>query len=317
MRNAQWKMKNDSAVMLATRITPKIVACGLAGELFLLTALYLPAAFGWTPRFSLTEAVIMTVAGILAFGAALLLSLEVAAEFRQARWSHLAWTMLAANAAISLVKRSAGSPLLDFAVQGYRISPLRGLLDNLLVVPANLCLLIGLLAMWWGYQRLGLGFRIEWRDRAAMAGVAALFVMLLLFRGSLSQGQSPYLISRVLQPLGLGLLAVSSAFGVVLHRYAVRMGDGKLALVMRWLMFYVLLRGVLVLARSFFSPKLPLLLDSPLGLEDWAFDVLWQVVQWTAAMAAAYCAQLPVSAAEQLEQLRAARPSAVPAEQPA
>lgn len=274
-------------------------------------ALYLPAAFGLTPRFRLTEAVVMTLSGILAFGIALVLSLEVAAEYRQARWAHLAWLLLAANAALSLVKRSAGSPLFDFLMEGYRTSPLRGLLDNTLVVPANVCLLGGLLAMWWGFHQLGLGIKIEWRDRAAMAGVAALFLMLFLFRGSLSQGQSPYLLSRVLQPLGLALLAVISAFGLVLHRYAVRMGDGKLAVVMQWLMFYVLLRGVLVLARSFFSPKLPLLLDSPPGLEEWAFDVFWQVVQWTAAMAAACCAQLPVSAAEQLKRLRAARPATV------
>jgi hypothetical protein len=255
----------------------------------------------------------MTVSGVFAFGIALLLSLEVAAEYRQAHWAHLAWLLLAANAALSLVKRSAGSPLFDFLMEGYRTSPLRGLLDNIIVVPANICLLGGLLAMWWGFHQLGLGIKIEGRDRAAMAGVAVLFVMLFLFRGSLSQGQSPYLVSRVLQPLGLALLAVISAFGLVLHRYAVRMGDGKLAVVMQWLMFYVLLRGVLVLARSFFSPKLPLLLDSPTDLEEWTFDVFWQVVQWTAAMAAACCAQLPVSAAEQLKQLRAAKPEAVTA----
>src|SRR5438128_5945336 len=146
MVNGKWTMKNDPAVMLATRITPRIVACGLSAEVLVLSALCLPAALGWAPRFRLTEAVVMTVAGILAFGIALLLSLEVAAEFRQARWSHVAWMMLAANAAISLLKRSAGSPLLDFAMQGYRTSPLRGLLDNLLVVPANVCLLFGLLA---------------------------------------------------------------------------------------------------------------------------------------------------------------------------
>jgi hypothetical protein len=306
-------MENSSAFMLATRITPRVVAFGLAGEVLLLVALYVPAALGWTPRFRLTEAMVMTVAGVFSFGIALLLSLEVARDYRQARWVHLAWLMLAANAAFSLVKRSAGSPLFDFMMEGYRTSPLRGLLDNLLVVPANVCLLGGLLAMWWGFHRLGLGFKIERRDQAAMAGVAAIFLLLLLFRGSLSQGQSPYLLSRFLQPLGLALLAVISAFGLVLHRYAVRMGDGKLAAVMRWLMFYVLLRGVLVLARSFFSPKLPLLLDSPPDLEEWAFDVFWQVVQWAAAMAAACCAQLPVSAAEQLKQLRSTKAAAVPA----
>ena len=300
-------------MMLAARITPKVVFIGLAAEVSLLVGLYLPAALGWTSRFRLTEAIVMTVAGVLAFGIALLLSLEVAAEYRQAPWARLGWLMLAANAAVSLLKRSVGSPLFDFLMTGYRTSPLRGLLDNLLVVPANLCLLAGLLAMWWGIHRLGLGFKIKRRDYAAMAVVATLFLTLLVFRQSLSQGQSPYVISRFMQPLGLTLLAVISALGLVLHRYAVQMGDSRLAAVMRWLMVYVLLRGVLVMSRSLFSPKLPLLLDAPPDLEEWAFDVLWQVVQWAAAMAAALCAQLTVSAAQQLKLFRAAKAAIVPA----
>ena len=299
--------------MLAARITPRIVGLGLAAEMLLLTVLYLPAAFGWTPRFRLTEAIVMTAAGVVAFGIALLLSLEVAAEYRQSRWARLAWLMLAASAALSLLKRSIGSPLFDLMTEGYRTSPLRGLLDNLLVVPANLCLLAGLLAMWWSFHRIGLGFKVEKRDYAAMTGVAALFLTLLLFRESLSQGQSPYLLSRIAQPVGLGLLALISAFGLVLYRYAIQMGDGRLAAVMRWLMVYVLLRGVLVLVRSFSSPKLPLMLDSPLDLEEWAFDMLWQTVQWTAAMAAACRAQMTVRAAEQLRQLRTAKAAVVPA----
>src|SRR5262249_51311477 len=94
---------------------------------------------------------------------------------------------------------------------------------------------------------------------------------------------------------------------VVLRRYTLRMGDGKLAKVIAWLMVYALLRGALVLARGLLRPKLPVMLDSPSGLEAWAFDMLWQIVQWPAALAAAYGAQLTVSAAEQLKQLRAGR----------
>jgi len=66
------------------------------------------------------------------------------------------------------------------------------------------------------------------------------------------------------------------------------------------------------LSRSLLSPKLPLVMDAPAGLEEWAFDILWQVVQWAAAMAAACCAHLTVSAAKRLEQLRAARAAVVP-----
>ncbi len=299
--------------MLAAHLKPKLVAYGLAAELSLLSALYLPVAFGWTSRFRVAEAIVMTISGILAFGIATILSLEVAAEYGQARWARLAWLLLAVNAAISLVKRSIGSPLFDFIWEDYRVSPLRGLLDNMLVVPANLCLLGGLLALWWALHRIGLGFKIEPRDYVAMLAVAALFLTLLVLREDLSQGRSPYMMSRVLQPAGLMLLGVISAFGLVLHRYALIMGDGRLAIVMRWLMFYVLLRGVLVLARSVLSPTLPLLLDSPSDIDDWVFDLLWQVVHWTAAMAAAYRAQLTVSAAEKLQQLRAMKAEIVPA----
>jgi len=292
--------------MVGARITPKLVALGLAGEVLLLAGLYLPSALGWTPRFLFAEAVVMTAAGILAFGSALFLSLEVAAEY-QSRWARVAWQLMAASAGLSLLKRCVGSPLFDFLIGGYRTSPLRGLLDNALVVPSNLCLLGCLLALWWSIHRLGLGFRIEGRDYAAMAVVGGLFLTLVLLRGNLSQGQSPFIISRFLQPIGLGLLAVVSAIAVALRRYTLRMGDSKLATVIAWLMVYVLLRGALVLIRSVLRPKMPLVLDSPSGLEAWTFDLLWQLVQWAAAIAAACGAQLTVSAAEQLRKLRAGR----------
>ena len=249
----------------------------------------------------------MTASGVLAFGIACVLSLSVAAEYRQSRWARLAWWLLAANAALSLLKKLAGSLLLDFLVEDYRGNPLRGLLENALIVPANLCLLLGLIALWWALHRIGLGFKIERRDYLAMAGVAAVFLALLIIREDLSQGRSPYVLSRVLQPLGLALLGFCSAFSVVLHRYAVQLGDGTLAVVMRWLMIYVVWRGVLVLGRGLLSPNLPVALDAPAQHEFWIYDFLWEVVHWAAALAAVYRAQLTVSAAEQLKQLRAAK----------
>lgn len=300
-------------LMFASRLTPEVVIYGLAGEVLLLLVFYLPAAFGVTSRFRLTEAIVMTIAGLVAYGIATLLSLEVAAEYRRSPWARAAWLLIAASAAISLLKRSAGSPLLDFMAADYRIGPLRGLVDNLLVVPANLCLFAGLLAMWWALHRIGLGFGIKRRDWLAMTGVVVVFLALLVFREDLSQGQSPYLLSRILQPVGLALLALASACGVVLHRYAVQMGDGSLAVVMRWLIFYVLLRSTLVLGRAILSPLQPLMLDSPADLDEWAFDLLWQVVHWTMAMAAACRTQLTVNAAAELKKLQAAKAAAVPA----
>lgn len=298
--------------MLASRITPKFVAYGLTGEILILVCLYLPSFFGWTHRLLLTEAVVMTVSGIVAFGIALLLSLEVAAEHRQSSLVRLAWQLFAINAGLSLLKRTIGSPFFDFFDSGFRTSPLRGLIDNLLIVPANFFLFAGLIAMWLAIHRMGLGFRIKWRDYLGMATITALFLTMLFYRENLSQGQSPFLLSRVLQPLGLALLGMISSLGIMLHRYAVQMGNGRLAQVMRWLMVYVLLRGILVLARSFYSPDLPLMLDSPSDLQQWTFDVLWQVVHWAAALATACRAELTVTAAEQLKRLREIKATAVP-----
>ncbi|MGE0104735.1 MAG: hypothetical protein AB7H86_18225 [Blastocatellales bacterium] len=298
--------------MLASYLTPRFVGYCLTGEVLLLLGLYLVSSVGRTPRLRVVEAIIMTVSGLAAYGIAMLLSFEIASEYRRSPWARAAWLLLATSAAISLLKRSAGTPLIDFVDASYRTGPLRGLVDNLMVVPANLCLFAGLVALWWGIHRIGLGFRIGRRDWTVMAGVAALFVMLLVFREDLSQGRSPYLLSRILQPVGLGLLGLACAFGVVLHRYAVLMGDGRLAAVMRWLMVYVLMRGGLVLIRAAVAPSQPVTIDPTSTLNDWTFELLWQIVHWTMAMAAACRAQLTISALAELKKLRTAKSAAVP-----
>ena len=293
--------------MLAVHITPKLVGGLLVGEIALLVALYLPSVLGLTQRFRLAEAVVMTVAGLLSFGIATVLCLEVASEYQKARWSQLAWQLLAVGTALSLIKRLVGSPLFDLVIVRYRGGPIRGLLDNSLFVPANLFLLAGLMAIWWSFHRIGLGFKIKPRDYAIMAAVAILFLLLLVQRQSLSQAQSPYQISRILQLVGLSLLGIISAFGLMLHRSAVQMGDGRLAAVMRWLTVYVVLRGLLVLLGAFLNPKVLIAPESAFPVNEWAFDVLWQIVPWTAAIAAACRAQVTVKAAEQLSRLRANR----------
>jgi len=290
--------------MLAARVTPGFVTTAMIVELALLIAIYLPSALGYTHRFKLAEAIVMTAAGLVSFGIATLLCFEVAAEYRQSNWANWAWQLLGISSALSLLKRLVGSPMFDLVISNYRSGPLRGLLDNGLFVPANLCLLLGLVAMWWALHKTGLGFKIARRDIAAMTGVAALFALLLVYRQHLSQGQSPYQISRILQPVGLMLLGFISAFGLVLHRCAVQMGDGRLAAVMRWLTLYVLLRGVLVISGAFLNPVSPLQAENSPGINEWLFDILWQIVPWIAALAAACRAQVTVSAAEQLNQLR-------------
>jgi len=139
------------------------------------------------------------------------------------------------------------------------------------------------------------------------SGVILVLTLALLFsREGMSQGASPYLASRLLQPLGLVLLSVAAAASVVLHGMAMQMGGGKLAVALRCLTLYTLMRATLVL------------LEALLSLTSWErrqthdlimfLDLLcWRTVPWILALAAAYRAELTVHASKELERQRAAR----------
>jgi len=292
--------------MIAARITPKIVWFGLALNLCAWLAVHLPWRAGLTPRVWMAESAIKTAFLCAAYGLALALNMEIAAEYRQTRWLRVAWLALAANAGVSIVRIIVESSLLNLIWPGHTRAPLWGLLQHLTIVPANAFLLFGMLAMWWAYHQVGLGFTIEKRDYAAIAGILGLIVALVVFREGLSEARSPYALSRWLQLSGLALLSLSAAASLVLHRMAMQMSGGKLAVALSFLTFYTLLRGVLVLIQA--GQRVSLMEGQSPGVPYSLFvGLCWQAVPWVAALAAAYRAEMTVHAARELEQQRAAK----------
>jgi hypothetical protein len=293
-------------IMIASLITPKFILYGLAFNFSLWLGAHLPFVLGWTPRLLIYEGAITTFFLFWAYLFAMALNLEIAREYKGARWLRISWLALAANAGISVIRIVIESRLFDLIWEGYRNGYIFGLLQHMAIVPANACLLLGLMAMGWSYHRVGLGFRIERRDYSLILGLFALIILLFNFREGLTQAQSPYLISRYLQLIGLVLLTLSAAAGLVLHRMAMQMDGGKLALVLRFLTLYTLLRGVLVLIQALRRLDIPEL-SSVESIPTLFFDLGWQAVPWIAALAAAYRAEMTVHAAEELRQKRAAR----------
>jgi hypothetical protein len=296
--------------MIATRITPKVVRFGLALNLCAYLAAHLPWWAGLTPRLWVAESAIKTGFLCLAYGLALSLNLEIAAEYRQTRWLRLAWVALAGNAGVSIVRMVVESSLFNLTWPGYTRDPLWGLLQHLAIVPANAFLLFGLLAMWWAYHEVGLGFALEKRDYAAIAGILGLLVALMVFREGLSQALSPYASSRWLQLIGLALLSLSAAASLATHRMAMQMGGGKLAVALRLLTFYTLLRGVLVLVQAGQNMSLTDGQQAS-GVYSVFMNICWQAVPWVATLAAAYRAEMTIHAARELEQQRAAKATLV------
>jgi hypothetical protein len=293
--------------MISARVTPKVILFGLSLHFGLWLAVHLPADFGLTRRHWIAEGAIKTLSSCVAYALALALNLEIAAEYRHARWLRIAWLALAANAGISIIRIIFESTLINLLWPGYTKGHLIGLLQHLAIVPANTFLLLGLVAMWWAYTQVRLGFTIKRRDYLAIGGLLLLIGGLMIFREGLSESRSPYLLSRYLQLIGLVLLTVSAASSLVLHRMAMQMGGGQLAVALRFLTLYTLLRGVLVLILV-----LQRLDFIDLNRFQYLLNLLgWQAVPWIAALAAAYRVELTVHAAKKLEQQRAAKAALV------
>jgi hypothetical protein len=292
--------------MIAARISSKVVWFGLALNLCAWLASNLPWRAGVAPRHWVAEGAIRTGFLCIAYGLALALNLEIAAEHRETRWLRFAWLALAGNAAVSIVRIVVESSLFNLIRPDYTHSPLWGLLQHLAIAPANAFMLFGLLAMWRSYHQVGLGFAIEKRDYALIAAILGLLVALMVFRGGLSEARSPYALSRWLQLIGLALLTFSAAASLVTHRMAMQMGGGKLAVALRFLTLYTLLRGALVLLQA--GQRMTLMEgQQPSGPYSVFMDLCWQAVPWIAALAAVYRAEMTVHAARELEQQRAAR----------
>jgi hypothetical protein len=303
--------------MIAARLNPKTISYALALHLGVLIALWVPYRLGGVRELGIVHSAAMTIFSCLAFTVAFVLNLEVAAEYRHTRWLRVAWLGLAANAALSVVRMVVESNLLNLIWEGYKSSPLAGLLLHLTIVPANCFLLVSLLAMGWAYHEVGLGFTIERRDYGLIVAILGLMLALLIFREGLTEARSPYLLSRYLQQGGLVLLSLTAALSVVLYRMAMQMGGGKLALALQWLTVYVLVRNVLVLAGAL--QRLAALnitsgeIKGNLFLVSYLLILGWQSVGWLAALAAAHRAELTINAARELAQRRAARAALVSA----
>jgi hypothetical protein len=154
----------------------------------------------------------------------------------------IGWLALGANCFISVFRHVVMNPLFQ-PVAGSKARV--DLFSQIIQLPAVICALVGILAIWWGVYRLGLGFRIRWFECAGVA--VAAFLITWAFRDHLSHAQPDPGAITILQRLSLGLLLSIGGVGLLLHGLAMQMGGGRLAVVMRSVAVYALTRSVLTL----------------------------------------------------------------------
>jgi len=181
----------------------------------------------------------------------------------------LGWLALGCNCFLS-VFRHAALVFESTAATDYRIH----MISQALQLPALLSVLLGLGAMWWGVYRLGLGFRVRWRECAGIVLAAAIITW--TFRNNLSHAHSPYGLLTILQAISLGVLVAIAGVALLLNALSLQMGGGRLAVVMRCVAVYALTRCLLTLVQA----------------DRDNFSLLWWLtfyaVPWIFAFAAAY-----------------------------
>lgn len=287
--------------MWTTRITPRLIwgALGLHVSLRLVALLLLYSGYVAIGVGALD--VVRVVGSFVAYALAFFICWNVAEEYRGTRWMRWAWLALTVDAGLSLFRPfSRPMALLGQPVDLYDTPPHYALFLHLVLVPANFCLLLGLLAIWWAYHETRLGFRLRRRDVVAISALVLLMLLFFLFRELLTEAQAVYRLTSNLQLLEQLQLFLIAAASLLLHRVSIQMGSGKLAMVLRWMTIYALFRLGMVLvaslARFFFPHQLHLITDMA--------EFGWQAAPWLFALAVAYRAELTALAAERLAHIR-------------
>jgi hypothetical protein len=288
--------------MIATRLTPRLVVLLLVSQLLLVAGLIIFAKVGLIARQEYSELLIGLGFGAVARGMAFVLFLRIADEYRSVRLTRLAWQALAIHAALIYLRGVITSSLMDLLIENYYSSPLRGFLNHSLGAVSSVFLLLGVIGILMGYRRAGLGPELGARDYLILSRTLILFGAVLSFRANLDEGNSPWMINRILQPLDLLLIAAASIVSIILYRYAASMSGGKMAEALRWLVVYGLAPGVLVLLLQVILPA-----TSGTILEDFSpIGRLWTLLPWMLTLTAAVRAQITADVVAHVARLKLA-----------
>jgi hypothetical protein len=226
---------------------------------------------GWIPAFYQADAVLGQSFCVAASVFGLISCLHVASLYPTHSPIRLGWLALTGNCFFSVIRHFFLIPPVAHNILGSQM--LVYFLSQALQFPAMICLLFGLPAIWWGFYRLGLGFRVRALDWVAIACTAGFIT--LLSRNTLSHAHSGLGVLTILQQVNLGLLIAIAGVSLLLQGIATQMGGGKLAGVMRCVAVYAILRSLLTVLQG--SPENDL----------FAWWLMFYAVPWIFAFGAA------------------------------
>jgi hypothetical protein len=283
------------------RITPRVTVYTAAAFSVCWALLRFIGHSVWRPGWGPPEAAVFVIEGMIAYGVAMVLCFQIAAEYRHSRWLRIAWLCLAVKSGIAVVRYALDDPMLNLIRPGYYESAWSGLARELPMMVAILFLVAGMLAMAYGFLQMGLGFRLERRDWVAIVALFAVIVAVMYFRQDLSAARwktMPLVLQA--QVATQILLAVAAALSILLYRLSLQMGGGQLAIAMRCLIAHIIVRALLVFVSMILLPGL-----FRIDRENVVTMFLYQGTPWLFTLAAVYRYQLAPNATRHVAAWRA------------
>lgn len=199
----------------------------------------------WPPGHSIMSAEQLLY--VASYGFALWFFVRILADHASGSTMRLAWMMMAWSAGFSIVRHAF--EFVSYAA-GWNTTRLYTLvsLRQIPIVLSLVCLTVGLLAMWASFAALGMGIRFEWTDFACAAVILAFVPLIISSRENMLDARSVWPLIRHLQSASPVLLAAPALLVVVLHRIRQEMGGGQMALALRFVIAFLLLRLIALLA---------------------------------------------------------------------
>lgn len=223
----------------------------------------------------------------IAYGCGTHVCVKIANDYRDRSTMRLAWRLIAASAGFAVVRHSFEGLVLATGWVDTMLTTLVSL-RQLPIAVSLILLTAGLVAVWSSFTSIGMGLRFRAADVLVLAVILAFVPSILSLREEMSDAQSVYPIIRHLQSASPLLLAIPALVSLVLHRISQEMGGGQLALSLRCMVAFLLMRMLALLLGLF--PGVP------------ALTVASRTVWWSTAglflLAVFYRWQVTLSASE-------------------
>ena len=223
----------------------------------------------------------------IAYACATHVCAKIASDYRDRSTMRLAWRLIAASAGFAVIRHSFEA----LALAAGWVDTLLTTLVSLRQIPIVISLILltaGLVAVWSSFASIGMGLRFRGADVLVLGIIIAFVPSILSLRDEMSDAQSVYPVIRHLQSASPLLLAAPALVSLALHRIGQEMGGGQLAVSLRCMVAFLLMR-LLALFLGLY-PGVPAVTI--------ASRTVWWAAAWLFLLAVSYRWRVTLSASE-------------------